>query len=163
MEETLSDSQFWRQRGLCTECHAQDAFTMAGRALCGECARKSREAKARKYEFQSPAIRFRNREAYQMRKENRLCVKCSKPLEPGNNRVRCLSCTRKLSRHDKQKVFEKPLRGDNGICWMCNKNPIEPGRECCAECYPKMRDNMLKAQRESTRRRKKGAKGKSVK
>lgn len=153
-QTTVSDAQYWRQKGRCTYCHEQDAYTMMGRSYCGECARKNRDAKREVYPIRSAEINLRDRTAYQERKEKRLCVKCAKPLEPGNNRVRCLACTRKLSIHDKLAVLDKPLRGDNGVCWMCNKREKLPDKRCCAVCYETLRGNMLKAQAESTRKRK---------
>ena len=150
----LSDRGYWKHLGRCTECHRVDAFTMNGRSLCGVCADKARLKKANEYAFDKQKILSRNRDAYQRRKANGLCVKCGKPIEEGNYRVRCLKCTAKLSYSEKIKASEKAARGDNGICYMCNRNPVLPDKRCCAECYPKLQINMLKAQSESTNKRK---------
>lgn len=145
------DRNFWKSRHLCCNCHMKDAYTMNGRALCAECADKANKAKKRDYAERGDEIRQRNRNAYAERKANGLCVKCGKPKEPGNTRVRCLRCTRKQSRAEHIKLEnEAPLvrnypRGDNGICYICNRNPIAPGKRCCDGCYPALKGAMLHA------------------
>ena len=29
-------------------------------------------------------------------------------------------------------------RGDNDICFRCNKRPVMDGRRCCSECYAEL-------------------------
>lgn len=147
----MTDREFWKARERCVECHCRDAFTMAGRALCAVCAEKSRALARKRYEATPEKYQERDRRYYDARKAARLCVKCGKPVEPDNPRVRCLKCTRKLSAEDRSRnERNRPPeqnwpRGDNGICYICNRRPTLPGRNCCGECYPWLRDNMLAA------------------
>lgn len=147
----MTERQYWRSIGRCTECHKEDAYTMNGRSLCADCAEKDRQKKREQYGLDPRKYLDRNKESYDRRKELRLCVKCGKPLESDNPRVRCLRCTRKLAMYE-HKVTEKNRppeqnfpRGDNGICYICNRNPVIPGKSTCADCYPDARDRMLNA------------------
>lgn len=149
----LTDAQYWKSKERCVECHEQDAFTLNGRSLCGVCAEKARMRKSEEYQNNGDTIRERNRTAYETRKQMRLCIKCGKPLENGNYRVRCLRCTRKQSITEHLKLEEEAPktrnypRGDNGICYVCNQRETLPDRRCCAECYQWLKESMLKAKR----------------
>lgn len=149
----LTDKQYWKSKERCIECHEQDAFTLNGRSLCGVCAEKERLRKAKEYQNNGEVIRKRDQIAYEARKKMRLCVKCGKPLEDGNHRVRCLRCTRKQSiaehiklENEAPKVRNYP-RGDNGICYVCNQRETFPDRRCCAKCYQWLRESMLNARK----------------
>lgn len=147
----MTNRQFWKARGRCTECHGRDAFTMAGRSLCSACAEKAREKKREEYRENSDKIRSRNAEAYSRRKENRQCVKCGRALRPEDSGVRCTACRRKLSIYEAARSeLRRPPdrnypRGDNGICYICNRRPVSVAHECCEACYPMLRENMLAA------------------
>lgn len=139
----LTDAQFWKLHQRCIECHQIDAYTLNGRSLCAVCAEKSREAKRTEYQMKREELNQRHKKWYEDAKANGKCVKCGASLEPGSIYVRCQKCRNKAAYRDKLKRASKPQRGDNGICYICNRNPKAPDKNCCEECYPKLREQML--------------------
>lgn len=88
-----------------------------------------------------------------LRKRLHLCRDCGKQdAYTMNGRPRCAECVERDTERNRikrgyrpawqrEERSEKPLvnypRGDNGICWQCNKKPCISGRHLCQECYLK--------------------------
>ena len=79
-----------------------------------------------------------------------LCRECGKKdAYTMNGHTRCADCVEKdtirrreqrgyrplWERETKQKPEVNYPRGDNGICWQCNKLPVMDGRRLCRTCY----------------------------
>lgn len=87
----------------------------------------------------------RSKRDYEWYKSLGLCVACHKqPVEPGH--VYCLACLmERRGKHynsspetsQKHKQYLKELREKNrknGICVVCGKNPVMPGKSYCVKC-----------------------------
>ncbi len=139
-------------KGLCVDCKQRDAFTMNGRWRCAECGEKynqrtSELRKGGRGKKEQEAANRRNAE----RREAGLCVQCGKPAVSGKTRcLRCLeqnrrSAARKFRRQYPETNFP---RGDNGICYLCNKQPALEGKKLCQSCYDLRAAQALKLPRD---------------
>lgn len=124
---------------ICVACKKQDAYTLAGRAYCFEC-NEEKNAKARKRRAENREQQIqKDRDRYRRMKEQGLCAECGKPLDRIG--VFCKRCNKKRNRRYAEaarnvKKINWP-RGDNGICWQCNKEPVWNGKKLCKACYEK--------------------------
>lgn len=140
--------RFWKSLGVCTRCQTQDAYTLAGRPLCGGCAEREAGYDRKRRKVHGEEINRDRRERYAARKAAGLCPKCGGEREPGF--VKCKKCrAADAIRSRKYKQARRPEtntpRGDNGICYWCNKAPSIPGKRLCVDC-------MAKASEEARRR-----------
>ena len=134
-----------KRNHFCRECLRQDAFTFAGRVYCAECTekrKKQRREKSTAYTRQKDnelhkAIRDKRREEHK-------CTRCGKLLEPSDSHAVCKSCRGKYLRAElrykekQRKLLDKNYpRGENGICWQCNKEEAMAGSRLCRNCYIK--------------------------
>ena len=124
-------------RHRCGRCGEMDAYTMAGRKLCAECCEKARAYAAAHREQIKEA---RDRHAEKCRREG-LCQGCGETLESPQH-IYCQKCrTKILIRHRRKREAhrgegpENYPRGENGICWTCNKAPAREGGKLCDSCY----------------------------
>lgn len=138
-----------KKNHLCHDCKQQDAYTLAGRTYCYDCAEKQRLAKQKAR--QDPAKRERmlaqkREQVARYRAENK-CVVCGKRLHRGE-RV-CGICA-ELQRRAVRKSRNSAPRLPGVRCWQCNKAPCMEGKKLCAECYEKKVEvaceNLKKAQ-----------------
>ena len=134
------DVSEWRKllkkHHFCRDCQKQDAYTLAGRTFCFECAEKMRKAKAeaRKDPIKREKMLNAKREQIARYKEQGRCVRCGKQLT--NGKRMCPTC------YNLQRLALKKSRGSTPrisgvICWQCNKKPCEDGKRLCRECYEK--------------------------
>ena len=148
---TISAKEFYSMRkkaGVCTQCGREDAFTMAGRAKCAECAEKHRLHQAAR--LADPVKKKAAADRVKAKKEERaaagLCTDCGRPTEPPYRW--CPTCRAKgRARHHEAYVFT--YRGLDGTCYMCNKAPAEKGKRLCRECADKCRANLVQANRDN--------------
>lgn len=96
LEERRKTRELRRRLHLCIHCGHQDARTLIGKAVCGDCQEYDTERK-RKARGNRPA----------------------------------------WDRIPKEKPDVNWPRGDNGICWQCNKLPKLEGYKLCRACYDK--------------------------
>jgi len=129
-------------RGYCSECGNRDAFTMAGRWRCAECAeRHNSQPRDRKAENE------RAKEQRKYRRENRLCTKCGTPLPNLYSYVMCKNCRahdrniQEVRRRDRG-IMPKSLYRELGLCVKCgaprmNGLTLWGGEEIqlCERCY----------------------------
>ena len=135
----------------CIACGHADAFTLSGRSYCADCAEKRREHAADDYRKNKQKYNDRCKAWYYERKKNGLCVKCGKPAETG--RTVCKRCSIKRNNAERERNIEKGMnwpRGDNGLCWLCNKKPSMDEYHVCPDCY----EIILTAQRAAVKARK---------
>lgn len=133
--EKKADYQYLKKNHLCVLCGTKDAYTLAGRCYCQDCAEKQVE-RGRKY-------REENRQKFNRRANERRnaliaagkCTSCGRPTEDGFSQCRrCLAKRRNNYAANRSPEINWP-RGDNGICWQCNKEPVKPGFKLCSKCY----------------------------
>ena len=125
-------------KGLCCDCKQRDAYTMNGRWRCAECGEKFT---ARQLELRDTGRRDKENESARKRtaarKEAGLCVQCGKPAKNGKCRCeRCLkrNCEGKKESFRRQHPETNLPRGDNSLCWQCNKIPALDGQRLCQSC-----------------------------
>lgn len=140
-----------RGLGLCVECKQKDAYTMAGRRLCAECAERQNENKRRRYQ-ESAAIRDEKaaeaKARRQERREGRLCTTCGTPLPstyyPYVTCEQCRSDKRERSMRARREtgIMPKYKNAEAGLCVRCGKPRMDGltawGGEpiqLCEKCY----------------------------
>jgi hypothetical protein len=100
-----------------------------------------------------------NKQTRQLRIRLHLCRECGKQdAYTLNGRTRCADCVAKDTERLREKRGYRPAwerqqkptpeinrpRGDNGICWQCNKLPVMDGRHLCQSCYDRKVDVLRK-------------------
>lgn len=136
--EKIETYAWLRERKLCVRCKTQDAFTLAGRCYCAECAEIDAQRPRNK---QARAERKKQKDAE--RKEKGLCIQCGKPLD--RDGVYCRRCVFRINRKRVLKRIDSGInwpRGDNGYCYTCNKRPHLPGKSVCQICYDQELENL---------------------
>lgn len=120
---------------MCKECKQQDAYTLAGRSRCYDCARKAREDARRRYdpEKRKQTLKREREQAAAWRAQGK-CSRCGRALNGGFKT--CARCREKNARYQRERndTYMYP-RGANGICTSCNKEYRLPGKGLCAACY----------------------------
>lgn len=139
---TITTKEWYHMKkaaGVCTKCRREDAYTMAGRSLCAECAQYGREIMAKMWRDPSGAAKERHRQRDAHRRDERrmagLCTLCGKEVETPY--TRCPNCRAKIRARKERKRREAGImpRGENGRCYLCNKAPALPGRRLCQACH----------------------------
>ena len=134
---------FWKGLNRCIMCHKQDAYTLAGRARCAECAAKAREynnARSAEHREESRAC---DRDRYAARKAAGLCVKCGKPA---GGHSHCETCRAKdAARHRAKRGGD--MRGVGGMCKICGHRPAMDGGKLCGSCYDMACANIAKGRK----------------
>lgn len=144
---TMTWYEYQKMQQRCTGCGTRDAYTISGRALCAECAEKSREKYRR-----NAQKRIRQVVEYQKCRRKRweesgLCTVCGK-YTPKDGYKMCERCLEKSSQYAKKRV--KPLIP--GICSRCRSNPVLEGHKLCAVCYEDVCKGLEKARAVSQER-----------
>ena len=134
------------RRKRCVRCGEIDAFTLAGRQSCAVCCEKQAEY----YEQNRERIKAQRKERAAWYKANGICPRCGKPND--SNFESCAEC------RDKKKFYQRIRRqkmnvpsevnwprGDNGICYICNKRPKVEGKRVCEICCGKLMASLEKA------------------
>lgn len=131
---------------LCHRC--QKARQAPNRKFCFDCLDKIREYNAKAYDPEKAhEYQSRRREIYQTKKENGLCVRCSKPATHG---LYCYECSIKVKRHQirtaerrKRERHERGLipqiRIENNLCMRCGKPLDIEESKLCSVCVEENR------------------------
>lgn len=130
---------------LCHKCEKAPQFP--GRKFCAECLEKIAEYNAKRYNPQKAhEYQARRRELYQQKKEQGICVRCSKLATHGlycyehsieaKKRSQINAARRKRERHERGLVPEYRIK--NKLCLRC-ATPIEQGNNTlfCNACREK--------------------------
>lgn len=138
---------YWQSRHRCGKCGKEDAYTMAGRKRCAECCERERAWRAANKE-KVREIRKRHNEKY---KQEGRCMSCGAALD-GSAVDYCGKCWSHILRHRlnrkdarRGESTKNYPRGENGICYTCNKRPAREGSKLCEECYQKSLAALRKA------------------
>ena len=127
-----------RSARICIQCGKEDAYTMAGRCLCADCAEKKKEKTKRWWHENGDKMSEHKKLIYRQRKENGLCTVCGRKAVKGKTKcVFCLEKYAEISQEHRLRTGINWPRGDNGLCYRCNKKEALPGMKLCAECYEK--------------------------
>ena len=130
---------------LCTKCKQQDAYTLAGRWLCADCAEKVSAQKRARYHADREASARRaaeqHRELYQRQRTENRCTKCGRPSD---GTYLCPVCRVKINQRRRELKHERgavpwELRGKDGMCFQCLTEPVAEGTRLCAGCLEKIR------------------------
>lgn len=125
---------------ICPSCKQQDAYTLAGRTYCAECAEKRR---AQRHEARkNPDVRERERASGEKwrrkQKEAGICVSCGKATAL-EGEVRCVRCKEKARRSTIEQNRKRGiLPRISGVCYRCNRGEPMDGKRVCRACYEKM-------------------------
>ena len=123
-----------KEHHICRQCGGQDAYTLNGRTYCAKCCEINSERK-RKWRSEHPGANAETvRKNREKRKADGVCVKCGRPKSDGNH-VLCSECRAKQHRYRVAARTCNYPRGENGICWLCNKRPVKDGFKICQICY----------------------------
>ena len=119
---------------MCRDCKQVDAYTLAGRTRCAICAEQNAAA-ARKWREAHPGENAKNMKVRMKhwQSENR-CQTCGKPLVDSRYKS-CTECRARWRNYKANRRTTNYPRGENGICWQCNKQPVKEGFHLCPDCY----------------------------
>lgn len=137
-EQEKKNREYLKRTTRCISCSKRDAYTIAGRSYCFDCAKKYLKINAIYRESHREDINKKNRTIRKERKESGLCVDCGKELPKNSSFTRCDICKAKRRSQKKKYDLKKGVnypRGGNGICWTCNKEPAMEGKKLCETCY----------------------------
>ncbi len=131
-----------KRNHFCRDCLKQDAYTLTGRTYCAECAErhKIQHRSARDNDIYHKDSK-RHKDLRDKRRAEHKCVRCGIQLEPQEKHVNCATCRSKYNleqRRHREKFGVNFPRGENGICWQCNKNPTLQGKNLCEKCYARI-------------------------
>lgn len=143
-----------KKAGVCRDCGREDAYTMAGRTYCAECAEKDRRRKemARKDPEKRERMLTQNRKKVARHKAAGICPCCGKrPTYPG--KALCGTCLAKQRgyaykrRHENgQRTWSE--RTDGHGCFLCGA-PCVPGKNLCEKHMRQRIENLRKSNPES--------------
>lgn len=139
-----------KRHHICRNCKQTDAYTLAGRTYCAECAEKDAEKKRNlraKEEYRQKAIQ-RTREWRNSNAAENRCSRCGKPLPTGWKNKCCCECltySRKKAKERRQKsgALTWDMRRCDGICFICGE-PTIGARKMCEDCYQKRIGGMIR-------------------
>lgn len=141
--------QLYKAHHICPNCKKQDAYTLGGRALCYDCAEKDRERHA---ELRKAPDYKEKRKIREGKWKNRMlstgrCVRCGKINTNSKYKI-CGICRskNKIAWQDKVGATNQNYpRGENGYCFVCNKEKAIDGKRLCQKCYDRQLPIALKS------------------
>lgn len=125
-----------KKRHLCRDCKTQDAYTLAGRTYCFDCAEKQRIAKekARTDPIKREKMRRQLREHIERYRADNKCIRCG--MQSHNGKSVCDSClANEKTKYRTSSRYSPRIYGV--ICWQCNRAPCADGKKLCQSCYEK--------------------------
>lgn len=130
-----------KRNHFCRECLRQDAFTLSGRTYCAECSEKRKKQRHAGASTESKLYDAeRHKKLRDQRRTEHKCVGCGKQLESQDSHYYCSVCRAKRKKNSetyRAKFVRNYPRGENGICFQCNKAVVMDGRRLCRDCYNK--------------------------
>lgn len=132
-----------KKHHICRDCKKQDAYTLAGRTYCAECAQKQAEAKRNEYaRDRGKKNRIACQKWKQKNEEEHKCSYCGKQLPDDCKYKTCNYCRIKMRRYNKEYRRKKgsiswEMRMSSDYCFQCAKNKPLEGKRLCKECYEK--------------------------
>lgn len=139
MGDLKQTRQYLKHQHKCVNCWKMDAYTLNGHTLCADCMEKEAKQK-RKARAKNPyKFRDEQKKILEKRRTEGKCTRCGRELPCQYSFKTCPTC-RTYGRNRLRNIradTDKNIRGYNGICWICNKNPAIEGKKICEDCYSK--------------------------
>lgn len=144
---------------LCHRC--QKSLQLPNRKFCADCIEKIAEYNAKKYDpKKAHEYQARRREIYRQKKEDGICIRCTKPATHGlfcyehfiqaKRRNRESAERRKRERHERGLIPE--YREINNLCLRCG-NPIDVNNsKLCSVCCEENKKNSALADKSKWRK-----------
>lgn len=121
-----------KKHHICRDCGAQDAYTLAGRTYCAECAEKYRIRVAKRRETAGDILRQRQAEIRRKRAEEGRCVRCGGRTDGHKT---CKACRMETAANRRKRTGRDwSMRVSGFECFFCGGEPME-GRKICEACY----------------------------
>ena len=149
----MTESEFRalrKKHHICRDCGTQDAYTLAGRTYCAECAEKGRARKEqdRKDPEKRERMLSQHRDMVARRKSAGLCSCCGKrPAAQG--KALCALCSARnrdriyKRRHEKgQRTWDERTNGTG--CFLCGAPCVE-GKKLCEKHMIQRIENLRKS------------------
>ena len=134
-----------KKHHMCVKCKKQDAYTLAGRSYCCECAEYKRKWQETNYKQNHEKILSRKREKRLECINNNICSRCLQRKTDGVYKV-CNVCRRKWN----AKRRAKTTYTSGVVCYHCHK-PLDgqikvngKPSKLCSSCYNKTVELALK-------------------
>lgn len=146
-----ADYDWCKAHHFCVSCKTQDAFTLSGRVYCADCSEKRKAQRAERSKRPDhakasyEAKHASDQKRYYERKAAGLCVHCARPTYGLG--TSCERCRLKQKRKRVSKTQIQGInwpRGDNDICYVCNKRPVFGRYHVCEECLGILQQNLQK-------------------
>lgn len=133
----MTDYEWLTQMGLCHKCRQKRVAP--GKKFCFDCLEKISEDNAKRYDSEkAKAYQERRREIYREKKENGICVRCSKKASYGlycyehyieaKRRSSERAERAKMRRHESGLI--PAMRMKNGLCLWCGEKALDGTNVC---------------------------------
>lgn len=151
----LTDYEWLTQHNLCHRCRKERPAP--NRKYCFNCLDKIREENALRYNpAESKKYQSRRREIYKRKKEEGICVRCSKKATHG---LYCYEHAIYAKRHNaevsRRRKIERQERGlipilreEHGLCLRCGEIAM-PNNKYCKKCFSEVCDALNKGREKS--------------
>lgn len=135
--------QMRKRNHLCVCCGEKDAYTMAGRAVCAECAGKRDERFKERYKSLEVAEHYREtmKKRYERLTEAGMCVRCGRNTAD-KGYTTCGICRAKhnamqnaRNARKREAVYDAIDIPEDERCVKCRKHPRYEDHKLCRSCY----------------------------
>lgn len=151
-----------KREHVCVACGTKDEMTMRGRIYCAKCADANKEKNKRWAQNNPEKNKCSRKKRTEYRIENRLCVRCGKPVSGNVVHKYCRSCLDKEKWRQRRSYADgyrrpstrpngpKPYDGiprnewpDYGFCYRCGMQ-LDQNKKLCKRCYDVTCSNLAK-------------------
>lgn len=125
---------FFKELHICIRCKKESAEP--NKVMCWECNERDKKYDKQKRERHIEEYRKKDKEKYQILKENGICTYCKK-RKAAQGKLKCEKCLSILKNRKDNKRTDIPRneRISYGLCYTCGKNELMDGKGVCAKCY----------------------------
>lgn len=125
---------FFKGLNICIRCKKESAEP--NKVMCWECNERDKTYDKQKRERHIEEYRKKDKEKYQILKENGICTYCKK-RKAAQGKLKCEKCLSVLKNRKDNKRTDIPRneRISYGLCYTCGKNELMDGKGVCAKCY----------------------------
>lgn len=134
MTESYEIYHFYKDLGICIRCHKNVAEPQ--KVMCWECIESESERRHNKRIEKNQEYKDKDNKKYRMLKEQGICTYC-KHRKAAFGKTKCEYCLSKLrARRNARKCdIDRSERVAYGICYICGKADVIPGKGVCEKCY----------------------------
>lgn len=123
----------YKKKGICVCCGTNDA--VKGQTLCLVCRTRDRKRDWKNKENYQEILK-KNRDRYKQKKDEGICVKCSRPVYKG---IFCYEhYLYRIRKNNEDSVTRYNHYKEQGLCIKCGGGRVE-GRMVCQDCLEKLR------------------------